>query len=219
MSRITLFAATAAAVFLLASPASAADVNTGLIVQGGKDSIGAGTGAVSIGPKQDDPRASGGEGVLSIGPKQDDPRASREGTGALSIGPKQDDPNSLIVQGGREAAGEDDSTAGKEAQPGLIVQGGKKIKGKKNGTLSIGPKQDDPRAAKSTGTRAIGPKQDDPHSLIVQGGRKSSGEDDGDDGKNGNKPGAITHGSPVSDPVDDITGPATDMGGAPGGFQ
>ncbi|TAL30987.1 MAG: hypothetical protein EPN97_11670 [Alphaproteobacteria bacterium] len=201
MSRISLFAATAAAVLLLASPALAADVNTGLIVQGGRDTIDKGNGAVSIGPKQDDPRASG------------------DGTGALSIGPKQDDPHSLIVQGGREAAGEDDSTAGKEGKPGLIVQGGKKIKGKKNGTLSIGPKQDDPRAANGTGIRAIGPKQDDPHSLIVQGGREASGEDDGDDGKNGNKPGAITRGEPVSDPVDDISGPSTDLGGSPGGFQ
>lgn len=233
-SRIPLFAATAATVLLLAAPAMAADANAGIIVQGGRDTIDNGTGAVSIGPKQDDPRAQGGEGTLSIGPKQDDPRASGgtgvlsigpkqddprtgDGTGVLSIGPKQDDP--LIVQGGREAAGEDDGTAGNEDKPGIIVQGGKKIKAGKKGVLSIGPKQDDPRAVKGAGTRSIGPKQDDPRGIIVQGGRTSSGEDDGTAGSTGNKPGGITRGEPASDPVDDISGPSTDMIGSPGGFQ
>lgn len=50
-----------------------------------------GPGNVSIGPKQDDPRAKG-SGVLEIGPKQDDPRARPKGSGVLEIGPKQDDP-------------------------------------------------------------------------------------------------------------------------------
>ncbi|MBV8685409.1 MAG: hypothetical protein JOZ90_01980 [Alphaproteobacteria bacterium] len=77
-----------------------------IIVQGGVAAIHpendpqAGTGAVAIGPKQDDPRAigpkqddpaSGGHGMVAIGPKQDDPASG--GHGMLAIGPKQDDPS------------------------------------------------------------------------------------------------------------------------------
>lgn len=102
------FAAAAAA--QAPAPRVAPVTKAPLIVQGGLTPPGceggpgvASTGAVAIGPKQDDPapRPSNiaGRGALAIGPKQDGPAppppqwATTAGrAGGLAIGPKQDDP-------------------------------------------------------------------------------------------------------------------------------
>lgn len=80
-----------------------------IVVQGGRDAIVVQGGREAIGPKQDDPLATGDCGdtpdVLAIGPKQDDPRTPGTAThrpgddedpqarsGMLAIGLKQDDP-------------------------------------------------------------------------------------------------------------------------------
>jgi hypothetical protein len=87
-----------------ARPGSAAELSAGA------------SGAIAIGPKQDDPvgprpsptrdaasATASGRGQLAIGPKQDDPVGPKPTTeagaampashGALAIGPKQDDPS------------------------------------------------------------------------------------------------------------------------------
>lgn len=103
--------ATAAAQAPAPRIAPVAKAGTPLIVQGGlapppgcEGAPGAAsTGAVSIGPKQDDPAprpsSTAGSGALAIGPKQDDPAppppqlaAKGARVAALAIGPKQDDP-------------------------------------------------------------------------------------------------------------------------------
>jgi len=61
---------------------------SGIIVQGGRAPSG---GAVSSSPVAA-LRELIGPGHVSIGPKQDDPRAPAARTGTLAIGPKQDDP-------------------------------------------------------------------------------------------------------------------------------
>ncbi len=131
----------------------------GIIIQGGREQSqnevtespaavlrdALGIGNVSIGPKQDDPRAVSGTGAASIGPKQDDPRSP---TSTLA-GKMQSFSNTLsLAEKGMmdwllQRASSASSTAS-EAQGGLQPSPVDALRSAL-GIKSIGPKQDDPR--------------------------------------------------------------------------
>lgn len=104
--------------------------------------------------------------VLEIGPGGgcDDPAMDAARRVALIVqGGRTAGASGIVVQGGRTP-----SAAG-----GIVVQGGRTPAGVAgaeaprpnpagDGTVAIGPKQDDPSRPGGTGAEAIGPKQDDP---------------------------------------------------------
>jgi hypothetical protein len=165
---------------------------TAIVVQGGRAAAGTatprpadpnaprpGSGAVAIGPKQDDPRAPG-TGAVAIGPKQDDPGAPRPGNGAVAIGPKQDDPGAprptnILAIGPKQ----DDPRSPQGALVARLTELGATLPAAQRGALdwmlqraagspgtpgSPGglPPGRKPSLAQSLGILAIGPKQDDP---------------------------------------------------------
>lgn len=104
-----------------------------------------------------------GPGNVSIGPKQDDPRARPDASGVLAIGPKQDDPRSpsATLASKMEAFG--NSLSVKErAMLDWLMQRFTSSQSSGRGTPG-GPRPSPERALYvALGIEAIGPKQDDP---------------------------------------------------------
>ena len=131
----------------------------GLIVQGGRGQSGGGIKSSPI----DVLREMLGPGNVSIGPKQDDPRAPSTSTGAVAIGPKQDDPRSpsSSLAGKMQAFGGGLSVT-ERAMLDWLLQRAASSPLPAQGNPD-GPRPTPERALRAAlGIEAIGPKQDDP---------------------------------------------------------
>ena len=129
----------------------------GVVVQGGRTPAGTAQGA--NGPRPNP------TGAVAIGPKQDDPGAPRPRTGAVAIGPKQDDPAPPPQSLGRRVATLSAQLPAEErgALEWLLTRAAAAPQGRPGTPGGLPPGAAvSLRQALGIDALAIGPKQDDP---------------------------------------------------------